>query len=226
MQKGFWIILVIVVAGMIGLFALTGSSNEDSEFADYDPSNVQLTDHISGIDDVPATQTELDTIIAEQKAVIVEYADFQCPACRQFFPVLDELKKTYENDLVVIFRHFPLTSIHGDAMAAHRAAEAAANQGAFWEMHDLLYLRQETWVGSGNVPSILETYAGELELNLDQFIEDVAASETFNRINLDVSSAQPWSVNSTPTIFFNGEEVDSPTYETLAGLVDSALAEQ
>jgi len=225
MQKGFWIVLVVAIGGMIGIFIATGGSSTESAYSDYDPNQIQLTDHIDGLDIVPTTQEELDTILASKKAVLIEYADFQCSACRAFFPVLTTLKDQFAEDLVVVFRHFPLTSIHFDSMAAHRAAEAATNQDFFWTMHDILYLRQEQWADSNNATTIIETYAKEIGLDLEQYRTDVRSQEVFDRINVDVGSARPWGVNSTPTLFFNGEEVSPPTLEVLTGLIDAALAE-
>lgn len=224
MQKGFWIIVVLVIAGMFGLFALTSDGSTNSSFKAYDPTVVQTTDHIEGISVNPALQAEVDQNTAD-KVVLIEYGDFQCPSCGAFFSVLQQLESDFKDDLAVVFRHFPLSQIHPDAMAAHRAAEAAARQGMFFEMHDLLYLRQQQWAGSGDVTNILESYAEELGLDTSQYQTDVAAAETFDRINVDIDSAAPLGVNATPTVFINGERVDeAPTYETLTKIINQALA--
>jgi len=227
MQKNFWIALTAAVILMVGLFAATGGDKGESAYTEYDPAVVQLTDQITGLDTIPATQEELDAVMAEKPAVLIEYGDFQCPACRDFAPTMAQLKVDFGDQLVTVFRHFPLTTIHGDAMAAHRASVAAANQGLFWEMHDALYLDQGAWVGASNVPGALETIAVGLGVDAELYKTDVDSQDTFDRINVDIVSSRPFSVDSTPTTFFNGEELKfepgTIPYNTLTDLINTAL---
>lgn len=81
----------------------------------------------------------------EAKAVLIEYSDFQCPACQVYYPVVKQLTEELGNEILVVYRHFPLTTIHPNALPAAKAAEAAGKQGKFWEMHDMLFDKQSEW---------------------------------------------------------------------------------
>ncbi|GIG88377.1 Na(+)/H(+) antiporter NhaA 2 [Plantactinospora endophytica] len=133
---------------------------------------------------------------ADASVTVVEYGDFQCPYCGQAEPVVRELLT--DADLRYVWRHLPLTDVHPQAQLAAEAAEAAAAQGAFWEMHDLLLdhqdgLRTEDLVG----------YAGELGLDQEQFQEDLATHDHAARVAHDVESADVSGVSGTPTFFIN-----------------------
>ena len=171
---------------------------------------------------------------------IVEFGDFECPACGAFFPIISEVKETYKDRISFQFRHFPLVQSHQNALAAHRAAEAAGKQGKFWEMHDKLYINQETWNGPSQTDPVgvnieaatkqFESFATELSLNLDQFRTDVAAEETLAIINKDTEDGKSqYQVSGTPTIIFNGKKVDDlstiNTVEKFSAVIDEALKE-
>lgn len=174
----------------------------------------------------------------EQATVtLVEYGDFECPACFGFFPLVKQIKEEYKDKLRFEFRNFPLVQAHQHALAAHRAAEAASKQGKFWEMHDLLYQRQEDWNGPsstdptgipiGQAISLFEGYAKELGLNADQFKTDVEAADTLGIINADLARGGNEKVNATPTFFLNGKKIeDSSSIDTIdefRKLIDDAL---
>jgi len=169
----------------------------------------------------------------EQSSVtVVEYGDFECPACGAIAPIFSQVKEEFKDQVKFEFRHFPLVQIHFNALAAHRAAQAAGNQGMFWEMHDILYERQASWkadvqassphggaVASNNTPGpIFEGYAQELGLDLDRFKVDVASSETLATINADRDQGNSDGANSTPTFMINGRKIeDTATVSTVAG---------
>jgi len=199
MNKSFWIVLAAVILGLVGIFILSGgkASNEISGQFAYTEPLLDAQSH--------------DLSFGEgTKATIVEYADFQCPYCASYAPLLDQIKQTYGDEVKIIFRNFPITSSHPQAMAAHRAAVAADKQGKFWEMHDRIFLEQQVWSGNESAPSIFEGYANELGLDVDQFKADVASDEVFAKISADIESARNLSVNATPTLFLNGERIDEP----------------
>ena len=154
---------------------------------------VNIDDHVEGVADAPLT--------------LIEYFDFQCPVCAAFHPIVDQMLQDFPNDLQVVRRHLPLTSIHPNAVAAARAGEAAANQGQFEAMGDLLFTRQTDWanLSESEATSLFETYATELGLNLTQFQTDVADQATLDRINRDADEAASVPFNSTPTFVLNGE---------------------
>ncbi len=157
---------------------------------------------------------------------LVEFGDFQCPACRSYYPVMKQVKDKYGDQIKFQFRHFPLVQIHQNAMVAHRAAEAAGRQGKFWEMHDLLYERQQGWQSSSNPTVIMEDYAAELGLNIDQFKADFASASVNDTIQADIKAGQALGASSTPTFVLNGKKLD-PSPTDVAGfskLIDEAIA--
>jgi protein-disulfide isomerase len=158
---------------------------------------------------------------------IVEYGDFQCPACYQYFPIFAQLKEKYKDQVTFQFRHFPIISAHPNAMAAHRAAEAASRQGKFWEMHDLLYSRQKSWESSNNASKVFEDYATELGLNLEQFRQDAASETAAANIQADFKAGEAGGVQGTPTFFINGKKIDSPAgLEAFDQLIQDAIKEK
>jgi Na+/H+ antiporter NhaA len=147
---------------------------------DVDPEH----DHIRGAMEAPVT--------------VVEYGDFQCPYCGQAEPIVRELLRDF-GDVRYVWRHLPLNDVHPRAQLAAEASEAAADQGAFWEMHDRLLAHQDALR-----PDDLVRYAGELGLDVDRFGEDLMRHAGARRVAEDVDSADLSSVSGTPTFFVNG----------------------
>lgn len=142
-------------------------------------------DHVRGPEDATVT--------------IVEYGDFECPFCSRAEPVIRELLAEFGDDLRYVFRHLPLTDVHPRAQVAAEAAEAAAAQGAFWEMHDLLFFRQDALR-----PSDLVGYAEQLGLDAGRVTDELRRHVHAPRIAEDVDDADHSGVSGTPTIFVNG----------------------
>lgn len=206
----FWIILSIVIVGIVGLIIITKPKDSTVTF-NGNAAEVQSDDHIAGN--------------AKAKVTLIEYADFQCPSCANVYPMLKEIKAEYGDRVQFVFRHFPIISIHPNAFAAARAAEAAGNQGKFWEMHDTLFENQSLWGQiSTNQQSTFEGYAEGLGLNIEKFKTDYESETTGNRINRDISSATQFNVAGTPTFILNGEKIENPgSKEGFAAILDNAL---
>jgi cyclophilin family peptidyl-prolyl cis-trans isomerase len=158
---------------------------------------------VSGI---PAV-TDADHISgpADASITLIEYADFQCPGCAAMHLLRTYLADTYGDSLRYVYRHFPL-SFHPNAIIAAEAAEAASAQGKFWEMHDLLYERQQEWgqlTGDAVREKLIE-YAGELGLDRDRFVEDLDGHKYLDRINADGQTAIQAQLGGTPTYIING----------------------
>ena len=117
-------------------------------------------------------------------AVLVEFGDFQCPACQKVQPIIKQLLKDYPNDLTLVFRHFPLGQ-HRNSRLAATAAEAAGLQGKFWEMHDKLYETQGEWSENPEPEKMFASYATGLGLKVDQFTQDMKSEEVKKRIEND-----------------------------------------
>jgi Na+/H+ antiporter NhaA len=149
-------------------------------YIDVDPER----DHVRGPIDAPVT--------------VVEYGDFECPFCGQAEPVVRELLRDF-GDVRYVWRHLPLSDVHPRAQLAAEAAEAAADQGAFWEMHDLLFDHQDA-LG----PSDLITYAEQLGLDVERFTNELREHAGAGRVAEDVDSADLSAVSGTPTFFING----------------------
>ena len=170
------------------------------------------------LDLIPAVDPERDHIRgpAQASVTVVEYGDFECPYCGQAEPVVRELLS--DTDIRYVWRHLPLTDVHQSAQLAAEAAEAAAAQGMFWPMHDLLLHRQDALQ-----PKDLVRYAAELGLDPDQFHQDVMHHVHTARIAQDVESADLSGVSGTPTFFINDQRhYGAYDIETLKAAVTTA----
>src|SRR5208337_1395306 len=136
---------------------------------------------------------------AAAPVTLVEYGDYQCPYCGAAYPVVKRLQKKFGKNLRFVFSNFPLTQAHPYALIAAEAAEAAALQGKFWEMHDLLFERQ-TLLG----PDIIPLWAERIGLDLEKFGNDIKQGVVAQRLREDRQSGIHSGVNGTPTFFING----------------------
>jgi len=169
--------------------------------------------------------TEIDWVKGdpEGKVVLVEYGDFQCPACANYAPLVKKLSEETPVGLKVVYRHLPLTSIHRNAIVAARAAEAAGRQGKFWEMHDLLYEKQTEWSDERNAKDKFVEYAKVLGLDEEKFKSDFDSEDVRKRIESDSLKASQMGLSSTPTFFLNGEKVQPRSFEEFKDLVDDQI---
>jgi protein-disulfide isomerase len=142
-------------------------------------------DHIRGSEDAPVT--------------LVEYGDFECPYCGQAEPVVRELLSSFGDDLRYVWRHLPLNDVHPNAQLAAEAAEAAAAQGKFWDMYDVLLGNQHRLS-----PRDIGHYAQQIKLDVDQFWDEVRRHVHAARVAEDVGSADASGVSGTPSFFING----------------------
>jgi protein-disulfide isomerase len=146
-------------------------------------------DHLRGSDAAPVT--------------LVEYGDYQSAACVAAAGEVARMRKRFGNELRFVFRHFPLGDAHAFALHAAEAAEAAAAQSRFWEMHDLIYGRDQ-----GLEPALLRRLAGRLELDLERFDSELAGETHLRHVMEDFQSGVDSGVNGTPTFFINEERLD------------------
>ncbi len=189
-QRFFWATILILILLIIGgLIKLTKMGTYDIN----KPFEITQTDHIKGNKNA--------------KVTLIEFSDFQCPACKRFMPYVKKIAEKYSNDLRVVYRHFPLTSIHKNAILAARASEAASKQGKFWAMHDLLFNNQEEWAESENPMKFFEEYAKLLSLDMEKFKQDFNSKETTRKIKTDRALAFKLQLRGTPTFFLNGQEL-------------------
>lgn len=210
MSKEFIAVIIVVVVGLFGLFTVTKKDNTNGNNTS---SNSQPTNHTEGS--------------GTEGVTLVEYGDLQCPACKSYYPIVKQIKEEYGDKITFQFRHFPLNQIHPHAYQAARAAEAAGNQGKFFEMHDLLYENQESWASLSDVTSIFESYAQQLELDMGQYKQDVISAEVGAAIDADIKEGQKLGANSTPTFIINGQKIDKnpQSLDEFKALIDSKIEE-
>ncbi|MEV7590138.1 thioredoxin domain-containing protein [Streptomyces sp. NPDC089922] len=163
---------------------------------------------------------------AQSRLAVVEFLDFECESCGAFHPVMDRLKKEYGDRVTFVARYFPLPG-HRNGQAAARAAEAAAQQGRFGEMHDKLFTTQAEW-GESREPkdAVFRGYAQELGLDLARYDADVADPRTADRIALDQRDGAGLKVQGTPTFFVDGSRVSPRGYEDFKSIIERRLAER
>lgn len=209
MDKRFLIILIVLVLGFFGFLVLRPDSDENDAAA-------EPTNHIRGTGDL----------------TLIEYGDFQCPACYSYEATLQQVATKYEGKLRMQFRNFPLSSIHQHAVAAARAAEAASLQGKFWEMHDKLY-DQSGWIswsqsGDSNIALIFRGYAQEIGLDMAKYDTDVNSAAVLASINADRAEAEKLGFTGTPSFVLGGEifTPEENSVEAFSKKIDELLAQQ
>lgn len=152
-----------------------------------------------------STQGSYELGPAGAKVTIVEFADFQCPACAASVATLHGVLNKYPDKVKLVFKHFPLSQ-HRNALAAAEAAEAAGGQGKFWEMYDLLYANQGRWENSPDPRGIFISLAEILNLDKGRFAAETERRNFAQKISADQSEGVSLNVNATPTFFINGQK--------------------
>ena len=161
----------------------------------------------------PADQTQGN----EQAAIkLVEYGDYQCPHCGTAYPIIKEIQSTFGDQILFVFRNFPLQESHRYANIAAQAAEAAGKQGKFWEMHDAIFENQQQLN-----EEFIEHLAEKLGLDMEQFEEDLNSEEISTKVEDDFESGVRSGVNGTPSFFINGEKFDGGAADLFQVLKES-----
>lgn len=221
MNKTFWgfIAAIVLVFGLVFYFTHNSSSNNSS-------GNSKPTEHIEG-----NTSSSIK---------LVEYGDFQCPYCGAVYPTLQQVLPKYLSKISFQFRNFPLTSLHPNAYAGARAAEAAGLMGKYWQMHDMLYQQNVTyyqdsqsgvtynnWINASNPLPDFDSYAKQLGLNVTKFNSYYNSNQVNNAIEADINAGNNLNVQGTPTFFLDGKNIGNPA--SVSGFekaINSAIANQ
>ena len=182
--------LIFIIIGLISLVIVAVAVT--STAGNQPPSDISNEDLVQKDSNVLGSR--------DAKVVIVEFSDFQCPACGSAAPIVKEVAKEYGDKILIVFRHFPIISSHPYALKAAEAAEAAAEQGNFWDYHDLLFENQENLKDSD-----LKKYAKEIGLDMDKFEEALNSGKFKDKVRGDLDAGEEFGVNATPTFFINGE---------------------
>ena len=205
------IALAVGVAAGAAVFLSRGSKDQPAENAST-PGHVDIKagTHIRGPQNAQLT--------------LVEFGDYECPSCGAWHPFVKEILARYPGQLRLDFHHYPLVSVHPNAMAGAIAAEAAGEQGKYWEMHDALFEHQREWGESRDPKPIIMNLASRIGLDLNRFEQSMASPALQNRILQDVSKAQDLHIEGTPTFFLNGEPIHpKPSMEELVQLIETRL---
>lgn len=216
-QGGWWRSLVIwgvvalaIASGLYFLFQSVGSQPSIANEQTFPGQDITDSDWVRGTRNAPVT--------------VIEYSDFQCPACGAYEPIVKALTEAFPNDLRLVYRHLPLTQIHPNAQVAAQAAEAAGIQGKFWEMHGKLFDNQTDWSEEKNPSDKFAEYAVEIGLDVEKFKLDINSDTVKGAIEEDVRRAMQARVNATPTFLLNGQKLISPSsLEQFKQLVNKIL---
>ncbi len=158
-------------------------------------------------------------------AVLVEYSDFECPACAAYHPLVKKITEEFKNDLKFVYRHYPIPG-HKNAIPAAIAAEAAGRQDKFWEMHDLLFTNQVEWAESPSALKKFETYAAKIGLNLIKYKQDFESNELADKVASDYDGGNRSGVSYTPSFFLNGQLIKNPqSYDEFRAIIANAIKE-
>jgi len=191
MKSYIWIGAIVII--LIGLM-VWGVSGQSSITPPFSVAAVHPLDHVEGN--------------ASSSVVLIEYSDFECPACRTYYFVVKQLMVEFGAKIAFVYRDFPLTGIHANAEVAARAAEAAGKQGKFWQMHDLLFEKQNEWASAANPEPMFESYAALLGISIDQFKTDIGSKDVVNFVKAEEANALKLGLQGTPTFFLNGKKID------------------
>lgn len=217
MDKKFWIIIGVIAVIFIGILYASGGKDDKTGNTGAAP-----TSHVKG---------NLDS-----KVTLVEYGDFQCPVCGGYYPIIAEVLAKYQDKIKFQFRNLPLSAVHQHAFAAARAAEAASEQGKFWEMYDALFTNQQTWSASNESTSYFKQYASKIGLDSKKYETDFASSKTNSSINADIDAfKKTGDTMATPTFYINDKKIElkaiagdggAPTVAKFSAVIDAALKAQ
>lgn len=209
------IILITVVATLVSSGGTTSPGS--AGFTATQTSPVTSTDHSHGN--------------ASAKVTLIEYGDFECPACAEYQPIVQQLYTSYGDRVRFVFRNFPLYQIHPFAMVSGEAAEAANLQGKYWEMHDLLYANQSQWSTNTSlspadvISKYFNGYAQSLGINVTQFDTDINSDAVKARVQSDLALGNAAQIDHTPTFFINDVQIPNPQSVTdFQKDLDAALA--
>ena len=202
------IVVVAVVGGLIWL-------------VNYSPSSTTGT----SVTVAPISSKDMVRGNKNAKAKLIEYGDFQCPACGAYYPLVKQLLSDEStNNLYFVYRFFPLVNVHPNAFVADQAAYAAFKQGKFWEMYDLLYTNQNDWANLPDPTQAFNDYAKKLNLNMTKFLADYSSSDTKKYVQESEDRGTSEGINQTPTFILNGTQITNPqNYADFKKLVDNEI---
>lgn len=218
-----WFIVIFMIVVTMGVIVAGIMSSKSASSTNTDTSSGFVATTAPAI-----TSTDWTEGSSTAKVSLIEYGDFQCPACGQYYPLVKQIIADYGDRVLFVFRNFPLYQVHADAGIAAQAAEAAGLQGKYWEMNNLLYEKQNEWsvvTPDAVVKKYFDGYAASLGLNVSTFDRDITSVRVMGKIQTDAAGATSAQVDHTPTFFVNLKQVQNPTsYDDFKSILDKALA--
>jgi protein-disulfide isomerase len=206
---GIAVVTLIIVVGAAFLFG--GKSTPDKQVLSTDQMKYLLRSNTH------------QTGPKNAKVTLVEFGDFQCPACGAAYPIVEQILNEYQGKINFAFREFPLP-VHQNSQIAAEAAEAAGAQGKFFDMYNTLYSNQKDWGETNNPMDYFTKYAEGMHLDMDKFKNDVNSKKYQNVINTDLNDGAALNVDATPTFFINGQpQVGGLAYTDFKAKIDQAL---
>jgi protein-disulfide isomerase len=206
-----WVgIVVVFVALLFGIVAIDNASKNKGKTL---TEEVQKTDWIKGPDNA--------------KVTIVEYSDFQCPACYDYYFAVKRMMEKYGDRVRFVYRNFPLPQ-HENATPAAKYANAAGKQGKFWEMYDIIFQKQKVWSAMKTPEAVLafQGYGKDLGLDVDKLTKDSELPEIEDSINHSLSTGRDTKLEGTPTFFINGKMIANPASDAeFESIIKNALEE-
>ncbi|MBJ2121437.1 thioredoxin domain-containing protein [Arthrobacter sp. MSA 4-2] len=212
--------LLAAVALVVGLAIFFNSLGND-------PSQAEGTDTGTGAGTAEVVREDSHRLsqASDEKAILVEFLDFECEACLAAYPLVEELSEEYGENLTVVSRYFPLPG-HPNSETAAAAVEAAAQQDKFKEMHARMYETQTEWSHTNEDRSpVFRGYAKDLGLDMAAYDTAIADPATMERVNIDKSDGMALNVEGTPTFFLDGEKIQPATAEEFRSLIETAIAD-
>ncbi len=211
MSKNLKISVALVAVALIAVIAIAKAGGDDST---ADPA-------ASPSDRLVRPDSQRLSTAEDGKATFVEFLDFECEACGAAYPAIEQLRADYDGKVTFVVRNFPL---HNNSEAAARAAEAAAAQGRFEEMYDMLFQTQSEWGEKDtSQQDVFFGYAEQLGLDMAQFRAVYDDPATVAKIQRDKADGVELGVEGTPTFFLNGDRVEVSSLAELIELIDAAL---
>jgi protein-disulfide isomerase len=206
MSKQFLAVIAAVVIIFVGVLAISNHKSNSSV------DTKDLTHHVEGE--------------GKDGVTLTEYGDYECPYCGEYYSTIKQVVAIYNDQITFQFVNFPLVSIHPNALAGARAAEAAGLMGKYWQMHDLLYETNQvyydsnetaaSWISSGSPISYFDKFAKQLGLNVTTFNTDYNSNKVNDLINNDLNEGNKLGINATPTFYLDGKKMSPAPGNTVS----------
>lgn len=203
----------VVVGTLVLVFGVAFLFSGETEEKTYDMELVRGDGRNRLIGRVGGEATESAELL-ERKVVVVEFSDFQCPACREVEGFVSQLMAKYGDDVSLYYRHFPLEQSHPNAKLAAIASEVVAEKGKFWEYKEVLFENQDEWSGEKDPAELFASYAVDLEIDREDFLEGLRGERAKGLVEEDLRTAVALGVDATPTFFVDGKKVSSVELES------------